>query len=670
MSDIRDNLFTTVTLEVPRTVSSRIETVDDIDAIRIYLSAGQQYVLSLSGAAGGGGTLADPYLSLFNSGLELVAQDDDDGVGYDSRIMFTPSSSGFYYLAVGTAIGGVGTYTIRTSIQGVPAGDIIASTATDSRLSVGGSKSGVVDFSGDQDWHAVDLTAGQAYRINLNGAGPGALADALLRLYDSNGALIAINDDTGLSMNSELTFTASYSGTYYVSAAGFEDETGGYSLQVNTALPTDMSDDVEYILPPQGELRGQIVGNSDGLQLTVNLVSNQYYVFEAKGTGNLDTMIELYDSQGNLVAENDDHGNSNDSKIVYYASTSGSYYLVVFGHGGSTGAFTLSSALAGTEYVGTSSADYEEGSLLADTLNGAGGNDTLLGGPGADVLIGGLGADMLVGGDGSDSYEVDDARDVVVEAFGQGSDQVYAYVNFTLPDNVENLDLSFGRQIYGHGNALNNVIIGNAQANSIAGFDGADRLEGGAGNDAMDGGSGNDVLLGGTGADTMIGGAGDDMYEVDNIGDLVFELAGNGIADNVYAYVDFALPDNVDNLIMLYGNQRFGTGNAANNIIIGNGQSNVIAGGGGYDTLTGGAGSDFFIVNRNFGVDVITDFRTGAGSEDAVLFSSSLFTSFSQVLANSAQMGADTWIGDGFGNTVVLVGVQQGTLHANDFGFF
>ena len=120
---------------------------------------------------------------------------------------------------------------------------------------------------------------------------------------------------------------------------------------------------------------------------------------------------------------------------------------------------------------------------------------------------------------------------------------------------------------------------------------------------------------------------------------------------------------------MVYGNERFGTGIGIDNIIIGNGQSKVLGGGAGYDTLTGGAGLDMFIIRPGFGVDVIPDFQIGAGSEDAVLFSSSLFTSFSQVMANSAQVGADTWIGDGLGNTVVLVGVQQSPLHADDFGF-
>ena len=67
---------------------------------------------------------------------------------------------------------------------------------------------------------------------------------------------------------------------------------------------------------------------------------------------------------------------------------------------------------------------------------------------------------------------------------------------------------------------------------------------------------------------------------------------------------------------------------------------------------------------------MITDFQAGAGSEDALIFNRSLFTSLDQVMADAAQVGADTWIRDGLGNTIVLSGVQIGTLHPNGFGFF
>ncbi|MDP9421298.1 MAG: hypothetical protein M3Q19_00425 [Pseudomonadota bacterium] len=316
---------------------------------------------------------------------------------------------------------------------------------------------------------------------------------------------------------------------------------------------------------------------------------------------------------------------------------------------------------------------------LTRTTTGDGTSENLVGDGLRDVMIGGGGNDTMIGGDNSDTYEVAEAGDVVFELANQGTDEVFAYANFTLPDNVENLFMNYGSQTYGYGNGLGNTIIGNSQANVIEGRGGADIIDGGLGGDHLDGGSGNDtitggegtdVLLGGTGTDTMIGGVGSDIYEVDNIGDSVVELAGQGTADNVFAYVNYTLPTNTENLLMNYGLQTHGYGNAGDNIIVGNDQANVIEGRAGYDTINGGGGSDLFIVNPGFGVDVINDFVAGAGTPDAVLFSQLLFSNFAQVMANSAQVGADTWIGDGSGNTVVLVGVQRTSLHADDFGFF
>lgn len=238
---------------------------------------------------------------------------------------------------------------------------------------------------------------------------------------------------------------------------------------------------------------------------------------------------------------------------------------------------------------------------------------------------------------------------------------------------------NFGVTVLNAGSLLGSLSLGGhadlydgragAIAGRVYGNAGDDRLYGGAGDEWLDGGDGNDLLAGGGGQDVMIGGQGNDMYEVDHPGDIVFEQAGAGLVDNVYAYVDFPLPDHVENLVMLYGNERFGTGNSGDNIIVGNASANVIEGGAGYDTLTGGGGSDVFIIRPGFYVDVVTDFTAGPGSPDAILFSTSLFTSFAQVIANAAQMGPDTWIGDGHGNTLVLSGVALGNLHPDDFGF-
>ncbi len=76
------------------------------------------------------------------------------------------------------------------------------------------------------------------------------------------------------------------------------------------------------------------------------------------------------------------------------------------------------------------------------TQTGGDGNDTIIGGPGNDTLDGGAGADLMIGLAGNDTYIVDNAGDVVQEGGGAGIDTVQASVDYTLPDNVENLTLS------------------------------------------------------------------------------------------------------------------------------------------------------------------------------------------------------------------------------------
>lgn len=123
--------------------------------------------------------------------------------------------------------------------QGV--GDTVpGGTSTTFGIAPGTSVNGVINTSGDQDWYRVTLTAGQSYTITLNGAavsGIGAISDTVLRVYNAVGALVAENDDAGGSLYSALTFTASSSGTFYVSAGGYQSLTGGYNLSVSQPGP-------------------------------------------------------------------------------------------------------------------------------------------------------------------------------------------------------------------------------------------------------------------------------------------------------------------------------------------------------------------------------------------------------------------------------------------------
>ena len=134
------------------------------------------------------------------------------------------------------------------------------------------------------------------------------------------------------------------------------------------------------------------------------------------------------------------------------------------------------------------------GSESADNLKGNAGGNVLEGRGGGDVLDGGPGVDTLKGGTGDDSYDLEAVTDVVVELTGEGIDTVHIGFTYTLPDNVENLVLSYAGNAAGFGNVLDNHITGNAGNNLLDGRRGQDTLTGGAGNDTFKFGSIADMI--------------------------------------------------------------------------------------------------------------------------------------------------------------------------------
>jgi Ca2+-binding RTX toxin-like protein len=177
---------------------------------------------------------------------------------------------------------------------------------------------------------------------------------------------------------------------------------------------------------------------------------------------------------------------------------------IVFGFGG-----------ADTLFGGIGN-DTVYGGLGPDFLAGADGNDLLFGGEDRDTLDGGSGNDrldgegadnLLRGGPGNDRYVIRSAGDLIDGEIGfsqgGGIDTVEAWIDYTLPRNVEILRLQGSANLNGTGGAAPEALVGNT---------GANRLDGGGGNDVLNGKAGDDTLIGGTGADSLVGEGGADVF--------------------------------------------------------------------------------------------------------------------------------------------------------------
>ncbi|MGA9582552.1 MAG: calcium-binding protein [Allosphingosinicella sp.] len=341
---------------------------------------------------------------------------------------------------------------------------------------------------------------------------------------------------------------------------------------------------------------------------------------------------------------------------------------------------------------GTSGNDTLNGTNVSDTINGLGGDDTLFGNGGSDTLDGGTGADSMYGGTGNDTYIVDDAGDSVIENAGEGNDTVRTtLVAYALTANVEDLRYTGAGNFTGTGNDLNNYIYGAGGDDSLSGGDGHDTLTGNGGDDSLYGGAGHDTLGGGAGADYMEGNDGNDVYVVDNAGDTVVELGGEGI-DEVYSFLSsYTLGSEVENLTNNVSGSTFhGIGNGLDNVLTGQSgvdtleglggndtirgavgddvldggaDDDLLIGGSGADVLTGGSGSDdfrigYFESGTGSGADRITDFasgsdivdisgwdaNTGMGGDQAFTFvGSAAFTGTAGELRTYFD-GVDTWV--------------------------
>ncbi|HYD11557.1 MAG TPA: M10 family metallopeptidase C-terminal domain-containing protein [Allosphingosinicella sp.] len=150
------------------------------------------------------------------------------------------------------------------------------------------------DAPGDNDWFAVNLTAGVTYEFGQFawvGGLPGAegngipLADAYLELRDDNGMLLSIADgggpNTPSGLDALMTFQATYTGTYYVNATSFDntgdgvgDFAGDYEIFARTATGTVYTTEYDISSPLHsidwGGVRvnraHQAVENPDGME--------------------------------------------------------------------------------------------------------------------------------------------------------------------------------------------------------------------------------------------------------------------------------------------------------------------------------------------------------------------------------------------------------------------
>jgi len=193
---------------------------------------GQKVTISMSSSA------LDAYLLLYDSDLDLIAQDDDSGPDSDALITYTLPYDGDYYLDANQAVSGpTGSYTLLLSSSDpkIQLGKIVSG-----RLQDGDLKMTADDTYFDP--YQFEGTVGQALSFKMYSAH----FDPYLIVYNPYfNSVVEVDDISPTDKNAVFEeLHLNVPGTYFVIASAFEvGQTGDYRLAVYPVSAADTDSD-------------------------------------------------------------------------------------------------------------------------------------------------------------------------------------------------------------------------------------------------------------------------------------------------------------------------------------------------------------------------------------------------------------------------------------------
>ena len=365
--DYAADTTTTGTVQVGSSVRGLIRTPADRDWFGVVLTAARTYRFDLGGETNRGGTLFDPHLfGIHDDGGTLIdgTADADSGIYYNSRVLFTPTSTGTHYVAAGFLPKGSaldpGTYTLAvTDVTDIPDSHS-ADTGTSGTIELDTPATGEIDYEGDSDWFKVTLEAGTPYQVDVQGADTddGTLPDPHLQgIHNADGAKLSNTTDynRGAGRNARTVYRPPASGTYYVAVAGFQsvgqttagrhrEQLGTYTVtvaDVTDGVPADTT--TAATVTVGASMTGTVDYRGDVDWVAVSLTAGEVYRIELDGISLPDPKIHgVRNADGDRLAgtTDDDSGRGDNSRVDFTPASTGTYYVTAGGSPNATGIYT------------------------------------------------------------------------------------------------------------------------------------------------------------------------------------------------------------------------------------------------------------------------------------------------------------------------------------------
>jgi hypothetical protein len=183
-------------------------------------------------------------------------------------------------------------------------------------------------------WYRINVTENCLLSIETLGN-----TDTYLEIYDSRTNLLLENDDGGNGSNARIDMLAANGSSYFIKLRGYGDSSGPFRILADYTPLTNSAE-----LNAGSILSGDL---SIGERLLYKVQSVRTGIFTVETSGNMDTLLEAYDSQFRLITSDDDSGEDNNARIELFTEANQIYYVILKGYSSdSSGSYRL---LAGFE---------------------------------------------------------------------------------------------------------------------------------------------------------------------------------------------------------------------------------------------------------------------------------------------------------------------------------
>ncbi|MBN2510042.1 MAG: hypothetical protein JXB03_07190, partial [Spirochaetales bacterium] len=271
----------------------------------------------------------DTFMSVFDEGGSLVAENDDMGDDTNSSVTVSSSQGSTLLVKITGYDGSTGNYTLNiepsqpvydqwepnntrdTALQLDPGGQDIETAFTS---------------AGDNDWFYFTVSGTEASYIELSTSGD---HDTQATLYDDAMNQIGYNDDGDEDYNTRLGVLIN-EGTYYLEITEINNAQGPYGLHLRTRhYEPDQWEPDNSILKPRPIKRGDrhthnFIPENDRDWVTFTVETEGMVSLYTLGP--VDTIMTLYNTDGEEIASDDDSGGDYNARIDINLPA-GAYFL-------------------------------------------------------------------------------------------------------------------------------------------------------------------------------------------------------------------------------------------------------------------------------------------------------------------------------------------------------